>query len=191
MSIEAMFDNYDQLDESHGFEGEPLPTGWYGLEIEKIHAKDRSERGAMMVRYQARVYAGPAKLVDGNARCFLMRLLKAKEVNNDETRRTDAEIAAADNNIKAQMRGFMSSLGVPTATPTGADDLSKVCNFYNVDSWVGKQFVGKVKFVPEGQYPAKNDLSSFHNVGDEKRGIAFVHEQAAKAGNVAVDAQTL
>lgn len=181
-----LFEGYDDVEESHGFDTEPLPTAWYHLLLEKVLGTDATKNGAVQARCQVLVASGELQ----GKRTFINVLMGPSMVNKDKTQRSAAELNKAKGNIQGQMKGFMTSIGCNTGEPTGESDVEKASSFYNVGMWDGRQFIGNIKHrAATGMYSASNQLNGFHNIDDAKRGLEWL--RAKDGGGNSQEAQTV
>jgi hypothetical protein len=168
--------------------GDPLETGWYPLMVEKVLGTDVSKKGAPTSRVQLKVVEGECE----GRRAFVTVVLGAASYDKEDQKRSAVELAKANKTIQGQMKGFIGALGVTTGQPTGTGK-DMVFGFYNVGSWEGRTFVGKIrKRAAEGPYPESNQLDAYHNNDDEKRGLAWWRAQSGGASaSAAPQAQAL
>lgn len=167
MSYTDLFTGYDDVEESHGFDGDPLPTDWYYLLVEKVLDVAQSNKGAITARIQVGVQEGPK----ANAKAFVSIVLAPAAEDKNGAQRNDVEMRKANSNIQAQMKGFLRALGVTTGQPLGNSLVDKAHSFYNVNAWEGSSFIAKVSRRENAQYGASNQLSSYYSLSDEKRGL--------------------
>lgn len=178
---------YDEAEGSSGFGGDPLPTGWYYLKIEKVLETGLSKNGVPQARLQLQVVEGPCQ----DQRAFVSLSLGAKETNDDGSNRSKEELDKANKNIVNMIKGFMKAVDVTTGAPVGPFP-ENVFNFYSVPSWEGRAFVGKIKLQPaKGQYDASNRLNAYHNINDEDKGLAWLRGKYAGSGGAAIKAETV
>jgi hypothetical protein len=162
-----MTEGYDDVDESHGFSDEPLPSGWYPLRVEKVLSSALSKNGSPSVRLQVQVTEGALQ----DKRAFVGLNLGPALVDAKGTQRSEKELKDIAKTIQGQMKGFLSSLGVTTGPPVGEKD-EAVYSFFNVGSWTGKEFMGFIKLMPaKGDWSASNRLNGYRSIGDEKQGL--------------------
>ncbi len=179
MSGYDMFEGYDDIEETHGFDTDPLPTNWYHLMIEKVLGTEATKNGAVQARCQVIVESGELK----GKRAFVNILLGPSSVNKDGTARSDVERQKAAGSIMGQMKGFMKSIGCNTGAPTGDGDVDKAASFYNVGTWDTRQFIGNVKYRPaQGKWGASNQLNGYHGLEDEKKGLEWLNNQSSGSG---------
>lgn len=181
-AYDMMLTGYDDVEASHGFDGEPLPAGSYALKVEKIlDAAPSKTSGVPMVRMQLLVTERHPDAAMVGRRTWVSMALGASSKNRDGQLRDAAAMAKATSNVQAQMKGWLGVLGVSTSTPSGTG-VQKVVNFYNVGAWEGREFVGKIALRPKTeQYEASNQLNSFHSLQDEKRGLEWLRAQVSTA----------
>ena len=176
VDYDRMLEGYDQVEEAATMEDGALPTGWYPLEIAQVMAKAVSKNSVPYVRVRAQVFEGEHK----GRSAFLMVNLGASGVRRDkagnEFERTPQEVQEATQNVQAQAKRFMRSIGVNTGRPSG-EGADKVFNFYNVDSWEGTQLMGRLRYQEGrpnpagGTYGPSNNLSTYAPLDDKKYGI--------------------
>lgn len=184
----GMLDGYDEVEPSQGMSGDPLDTGWYPLMIEKVLGTDVSKKGAPTSRVQLKVTEGEFE----GRRAFVTVVLGAASYDKEDRERGAVDMAKANKTIQGQMKGFLRALGVTTGQMVG-EGKDMVFGFYNVGSWDGRTFVGKIrKRAAEGNYPESNQLDAYHNNDDEKRGLAWWRAQSTSAkSSAAPQAQSL
>ena len=164
---EAMMEGYDDVEESSGFDGDPLPTGWYPLRIQKVYETSTTKNGAVRTRCGVSVIEGPC---EGKIGFFTMNMSPSR-VAKDGSARDVGEIRSAATSIQSQLKGFLSALGLSTGQPVGEGD-KKIASFFSVGSWEGREFIGKIQFVPaSGQWSAQNNLSAYYSMGHEDKGM--------------------
>lgn len=162
-----MHEGYENQEASHGFSDELLPSGWYPLEVENILEKSLSKKGSPSARIQLRVTEGKYE----NKRTFTNMTLGPAKYDKDGAERTKSDLQNLASTIQGQMRGFLQSLGATTGAPVGDADQA-IYNFFNVDGWKGRQFMGFVKLIPaKGEWNAQNRLQGYRNLADDKKGI--------------------
>lgn len=169
MSVDLIFQDFDDVEPSYGFSDEPLPTGWYPVKVEKIHNISTTKGGAHQVRMQLQVLHGDC----ANKRAFVSMNMSAAETNHNGTNRSAEELKNVSRSIQGQMSGFLKSIGVTTGAPVGESDSDKLASFFSVSEWEGKELMAYVKLRPaKGQYSASNMLNSYKHIDDPKKGLA-------------------
>jgi hypothetical protein len=182
--FDAMLEGYDDVEESSGFDGDPLPTGWYPLKIAKVYETSTTTNGAVRTRCGVSVLEGPH---EGKVGFFTLNMSPSR-VDKNGAARTQEEIKAAAGSIQAQLKGFLSALGLSTGQPVGEGD-RKIANFFNVGSWEGREFIGKMQYVPaKGQWSAQNNLNAYYSMGHDDKGIDWWRSN--HAGNSAAPGET-
>ena len=162
-----MMEGFDEVEASHGFSDEQLPSGWYPLKVEKVLSTDLSRNGSPQARLQLLVTEGSAE----GKRTFANISMGPAKVDRDGAARSDDDLKKTAKTIQGQMRGFLDALGLTTGQPVG-DGEEAVYSFFSVGSWAGREFMGYVKLLPaKGQWPASNRLQSYQSLQDEKKGI--------------------
>jgi hypothetical protein len=186
-----MSEGFDDVEPSFGFGGEPLPTGWYPVEVETLLDASLSNGGAPQARLQLKVFEGER----ANQRAFVTVTMGPSVLGRDGSQRTEEEIAKAAASLKGQMSGFLKSIGVTTGPAEGHDVMTKAKNFFNTGSWTGKQLMARLKHVPENVqrgWNARNELAGFRSLDDEKQGIsAWRAKQDASGNSGSMEAQTI
>ena len=187
MSFKQMFEGFDEVQPSFGFSDEPLPTGWYPVKLEKVLETQTSPKGSHGARVQLVVTEGDMS----KKRAFVNVTMGPSEMNRDNTQRSEAEIAAAARNIQSQMRGLLKALGLNTGQPSGGTDLEKICSFFSVGQWEGREFMAYLKLRPEtNTRQASNQLNAFAPADDPKKGLgAWRAKQGAGAPAAAAAAE--
>lgn len=176
-AYDQMLTGYDEVEASHGFSGDPLPTAWYALQVEKVLDSSASKSGVPMVRLQLLVTSKHPDEAMRGKRAFVGIALGASRVDKNGVQRSQAEYDKATKQVQATSKGLLSALGVSTAAPLGSG-VDKVFNFYNVGAWTGREFIGKVALrPPQGQYDASNQLQAHHALDDAKRGLEWLQKQ--------------
>jgi hypothetical protein len=179
-AFDSMLAGYDEVEASQGYSGDPVPTGWYALKLEKVLSAELSKNGIPMVRMQILITEGQR----ANQRAFVGMTLSASEKDKNGAQRTKQEIDDANRKIMAQMKGFLGALGVSTAAPAGSG-AQKVFNFYNVTAWEGRDFIGKISLRAKTEkYEASNQLNAYYNIKDEKHGLDWLRAQGETSGTV-------
>lgn len=173
------YEGYDQVEASQGLTSEPLPTDFYALKIEKVLGKEESRNKVPQVRLQLLVTEGPL----AGRRAFVRQSLGASRVDGDGKEKTASEYAQHRATMQAQMKGLLKAIGVQQGAPVG-DGAAKAFNFFAVDQWEGREFVGKIRLQEEREYKGKtydasNQLQNFYPLDDPKRGIGWLRERLA------------
>jgi hypothetical protein len=182
-----MLDGYDDVEASSGMSGDPLPTGWYLLTVEKLLDMAASKAGVPMARLQLNVDEGE----HAKQKAFVSIALGPKATNKDGSNRSPEEFDKAKKSVQAQAKGLLKAIAVETAQPLG-EGLEKVFSFYNVQAWEGRQFVGKIQLRIDrsGQYDPQNALQAYHHIDDAKKGVAWLRSRSG-GPSVAAGAATI
>ena len=165
----GLYDDIDDVEPSFGFTGEPMPSGWYPLRVEKLLEVQQRTTGTVQARLQLLTLEGEMK----DKRAFVSLTLAPSKQNPDESQRTLEEVKKAAGNIRSQMAGFLKSLGVTTGHPAGSNDAEKASGFWNTREWETREFMGYVKLMPATEkWNASNRLNGYAPIEDEKKGLA-------------------
>jgi hypothetical protein len=173
----SMVDGYDQVEEAPVRESGALPGGWYPLEVAAIERKSVTTNGVPVPTLRLRVFDGEHK----GRITFVDMFMGASEYERDkqgnEKKRTPEVYAEKKAVVQGQMKRFMKSLGAQTGAPIG-EKAEMVFNFYGVDGWVGKQFMGKLRLEEGGdrpgggKYDPRNRLTTYAHIDDPKYGLS-------------------
>lgn len=176
-----MYDGFDDVEPSYGFSDEPLPSGWYPLVVEKVLDKSLSRNGSPTARIQLLVKEGGCEGKRTFANIIMGPAETGRDKDGNEIKRSPEEMQKTAATIKGQMSGFLRALGVTTGQPQGAGDQA-VYNFFNVDSWQGREFMGFVKLMPATpRFPnPSNRLQGYRSLEDEKHGLSAWRAAEAK-----------
>lgn len=179
-AYDQMLTGYDDVEPTYGFSGEPLPTGWYALRVEKILDSAPSRKsGVPMVRVQLLITDKHPDTNMVGKRAWVSIVLGASTLDKNDVKRSQAEYDKATKQVQSTSKGLLSAMGVSTAAPMGSG-AEKVFNFYNVAAWEGREFIGKIGLRPANkQYDESNQLQAHHALDDAKRGLEWLKAQTA------------
>lgn len=158
---------YDDVKEAPILESSGLPTSWYPTEVAAIQQKGVSKASVPWIKLQLKVFDGPLK---GRSAYVMLSLTESryKYVDNKEVERTDEEIAEAREKQQGRMKRILGSMGVHTSAPVG-DGAEAVFNFYNVDGWIGRQMMTKLKLR---ETDGSNSISTCASLDDKTYGLS-------------------
>ena len=179
-AYDQMLTGYDEVEASHGMSGDPLPTGWYALQVEKIlDSSPAKNSGVPMVRMQLFITDKHPDAAMHGRRAWVSVALGASQQDKNKVQRSQAEYEKATKQVQSSSKGLLSAMGVNTAAPMGSG-AEKGFNFYNVAAWTGREFIGKIALRPATkEYSESNQLQAHHNLDDPKRGLEWLRAQAA------------
>lgn len=182
--VDSLLNDLDDVEPSQGLVSEELKPGRYHMKVDRILAKDTNKAGDLArarvmyralkdgVPYGAPVfddwYLGASR---SKAEADFAEGTGVKDKDGNVKYQSAAEMyAGKQRNALGRVKGFMNALGVGRGgTGVGLDGVFLA---FNVDEWVGKEFVGTVRLSKDWNGNPRTQVSAYYAVDDPKHGLA-------------------
>jgi hypothetical protein len=160
-----------------------------------IDGEALTQGGTAQQKVRLEVLDGPEK---GNGFIHTFYLSAAKteydQDSGERVARTDAEYEKKLSGAMGRMRGFIKTLDIDTNEACGDDEDSKYHQFFNVQMWVGREFMGEVALKKNNwNGEEENSLQNYFPNDHKEHGIDMwrqkeLPKQLARAGKGSVSA---